>query len=56
MYECVYDGELKLQPEEVSEVLIMSGDEILSRASEFTPDGIHAFRLYLEWKAKQHEQ
>ncbi|CAK4081026.1 unnamed protein product [Aphanomyces euteiches] len=56
MYECVYDGELTLQPEEVSEVLIMSADEILSRASEFTPDGIHAFRLYLEWKAKQQEQ
>ncbi|KAF0683529.1 Aste57867_24386 [Aphanomyces stellatus] len=53
MFECVFDGELKLQPEEVSEVLVMSADEIMARAAEFTPDGIHAMRLYLDFKAKQ---
>ncbi|RHY27990.1 hypothetical protein DYB32_006355 [Aphanomyces invadans] len=51
MFECVYDGQLKLQPEEVSEVLIMSAADIMARANEFTPDGIFAMRLYLDWKA-----
>ncbi|OQR94516.1 hypothetical protein ACHHYP_01258 [Achlya hypogyna] len=51
MFECTYDGQLTLQPEEVSEVLVMSATEILARKAEFTPDGIHALELYL--KAKQ---
>lgn len=47
MFECTYDGPLRLQPEEVNEVLEMSADEILARRGEFTPDGIHAFEIYL---------
>ncbi|OQR81416.1 hypothetical protein THRCLA_11752 [Thraustotheca clavata] len=50
MFECVYDGQLTLQPEEVSEVLLMSGEEILARKDEFTPDGIHALEIYLNHK------
>jgi len=50
MFECVYDGELILQPEEVDEVLLMTSDEILKRSNEFTPDGIHAIKLYLSIK------
>ncbi|EQC34145.1 hypothetical protein SDRG_08353 [Saprolegnia diclina VS20] len=50
MFECTYDGELTLQPEEVSEVLIMSAAEIMSRKDEFTPDGIYALELYLRTK------
>ncbi len=47
MFECTYDGELTLQKEEVDEVLLLSTEEILSRAQEFTPDGIYAFKRYL---------
>jgi hypothetical protein len=48
MFECTYDGELILQEEEVDEVLVMSANEILTRKSEFTPDGIYAFKRYVE--------
>ncbi|RHY13368.1 hypothetical protein DYB26_002921, partial [Aphanomyces astaci] len=48
MFECVYDGALTLQPEEVSQVLVMSASDIIARADEFTPDGLFAMRLYLE--------
>jgi 8-oxo-dGTP pyrophosphatase MutT (NUDIX family) len=47
LFECTFDGPLRLQPEEVDEVLEMSADEILARRDEFTPDGIHAFEIYL---------
>lgn len=47
MFECEFDGQLKLQPEEVDEVIEMTADEVLSRRDEFTPDGIHAFEIYL---------
>ncbi|RHZ18322.1 hypothetical protein DYB37_004132, partial [Aphanomyces astaci] len=48
MFECVYDGALTLQPEEVSQVLVMSASDIIARADEFTPDGLFAMRLYLD--------
>ncbi|ETV89266.1 hypothetical protein, variant 2 [Aphanomyces astaci] len=52
MFECVYDGALTLQPEEVSQVLVMSASDIIARADEFTPDGLFAMRLYLEESTK----
>ncbi|TYZ68803.1 hypothetical protein PybrP1_005219 [[Pythium] brassicae (nom. inval.)] len=46
-FECVFDGPLVLQAEEVDEVLEMTADEILRSRAEFTPDGIFAFERYL---------
>jgi hypothetical protein len=43
--------DLHPDPEEVSIVVVMSEDEILKRAEigePFTPDGLIAFKLYLE--------
>lgn len=51
IFECVFDGPLVLQKEEVDEVLTMTQDEILAQRAEFTPDGIHAFEIYLKHKA-----
>ncbi|KAJ0393577.1 hypothetical protein P43SY_005146 [Pythium insidiosum] len=48
LFECTWDGPLKLQPEEVDEVLEMSAEDILARRDEFTPDGIFAFEHYLK--------
>lgn len=53
MYECVFDGPLVLQAEEVDEVLEMTADEILARRAEFTPDGIFAFERYLRKTGEQ---
>lgn len=36
IYSCFYDGELKLQEEEVQAVLLMSAGEIFARQNEFT--------------------
>lgn len=47
-FECVFDGPLVLQEEEVDEVLEMTAHEILARRAEFTPDGIFAFERYLQ--------
>ncbi|CAI5723191.1 unnamed protein product [Hyaloperonospora brassicae] len=47
LFDCIFDGPLVLQVEEVDEVLTMSADEILARQEEFTPDGIFAFKKYL---------
>ena len=50
-WDVVYDGPLKLQEEEVEEVVMMSLNEILDRAANgelFTPDSIHAAQLYLK--------
>lgn len=44
---CRYDGPLKLQEDEVDEVLLMTLDEILAHSKDFTPDGIHALELYM---------
>ncbi|CAK4081025.1 unnamed protein product [Aphanomyces euteiches] len=52
LYECVYDGPVTMQEEEVSEVLLMSADEILQRQNEMTPDGIFAFLTYLKSKSQ----
>ena len=43
---------INYQKSEVSEVLLMSVDELLSRRTEVTADGIHALRLYLQFKAE----
>lgn len=53
LFECTYDGPLVLQVEEVDEVLEMTAQEILQRADEFTPDGIVAFKKYLQLTAQQ---
>lgn len=50
-WEAVYDGPLKLQKEEVDEVVMMSMKEILDRADageNFTPDSVHACREYVK--------
>jgi len=47
LFSCQYDDELVLQEEEVEYVLLMSGEEILARSSEFTPDSLVAIRLWL---------
>lgn len=52
LFECTYDGPLVLQVEEVDEVLEMTAHEILERADEFTPDGIVAFKKYLQLTAQ----
>ncbi|CAK4132086.1 unnamed protein product [Aphanomyces euteiches] len=52
LYKCVYDGPVTMQEEEVSEVLLMSADEILQRQNEMTPDGIFAFLTYLKSKSQ----
>ncbi len=52
-WEMVYDGELKLQPEEVESVHMMSMEEILRRDEDkdngenFTPDSMFACREYV---------
>jgi len=47
-------GEIKMQPEEVSEVLRLSFSEIQTMAKEdaddWMPDGLHAVKLYLQYK------
>jgi hypothetical protein len=51
LQECVWDGPLTLQAEEVDSVHPMTLDEILSRdaaGEQFAPDGMHAVRLYRE--------
>jgi isopentenyldiphosphate isomerase len=53
-WECMYDGPLKLQVEEVDSVHMMSMAEILEKADKecgedkFTPDSIHACREYVK--------
>jgi isopentenyldiphosphate isomerase len=45
-FRCVWDGPLRLQPEEVEEVLLMEPEYILRGGDDFTPDGLLAVRLY----------
>ena len=52
-WECVWDGELTLQEEEVDSVHPMLPAEVLERhaaGEKFTPDSIAALRRYLEFK------
>lgn len=56
-YEAEWTGrveDLKLQEEEVSEVMMMGVDEVLERdesgEDKFTKDSVHAVRLYKQWK------
>ena len=60
MFEVTYRkplDEIKMQPEEVSEVLRLSLDDIRRMAKEdpddWMPDGLHAIRLYLQYKKDQ---
>jgi isopentenyldiphosphate isomerase len=48
-WELVYDGELKIQPEEVESVSMMSMEEIVRRDEDkgFTPDSLFACREYV---------
>jgi isopentenyldiphosphate isomerase len=48
LFSCQFDGELRLQEEEVEYVLLMTGDEIQARADEFTPDSLAALRLWFK--------
>lgn len=53
-WELTYDGELKLQKEEVESVHMMTMEEIIRRADageNFTPDSVHACREYLRHKS-----
>ncbi len=47
---CLYDGEPKLQAEEVRDVRLMTIDEILSRSGleSIAPDSLEALRRYIE--------
>ncbi|ETV89261.1 hypothetical protein, variant 1 [Aphanomyces astaci] len=47
LYDCVYDGPVTKQDEEVAEVLLLSEQQILAREHDITPDGMFAFRTYL---------
>jgi 8-oxo-dGTP pyrophosphatase MutT (NUDIX family) len=42
-----YDGAVTMQPEEVSDVIMLTEDEMLARAAEATPDSVIAFREIL---------
>ena len=50
VFSCVYDGELKLQADEVQGVQLMTIDQIFAPASgdSFAPDSLEALRLYVE--------
>jgi len=48
LFSCQFDGELRLQEEEVEYVLLMTGDEIQARADEFTPDSLAALKLWFK--------
>lgn len=57
MFEVVFRGrleEIKMQPEEVAEVLRLSVGDVRRRAAEdsdeWMPDGLHALRLYLQYR------
>jgi len=57
MFECIYRGSLsdiKMQPEEVSEVIRLSIKEIRKMAVEdpddWMPDGLYAINLYLQYR------
>lgn len=50
LYSCHYQGPLRLQAEEVSEVHWMSQAEIAARATEFTPDSLLAIAT---WQARR---
>lgn len=51
MWDCVYDGPLRLQEEEVEAVEMWTADECVEKdrtgAARFTPDGMHALRAYM---------
>ena len=50
-WDIIFDGPLKLQPEEVDSVHMMSMDEIIDRfekGENFTPDSVFACKKYLE--------
>lgn len=53
MWDCQYDGKLTLQAEEVESVERWTADECLEKArtgaARFTPDGLHALRLYVKF-------
>lgn len=52
VYKCVYDGRIRMQPEEVEDYFFISikklVDMISKEPAKFTPDGIVAFKKYLE--------
>ena len=48
-FTCVYDGELRLQEEEVESVILLTPDDTLRHAqtAPYTPDGLYVLRRYL---------
>jgi 8-oxo-dGTP pyrophosphatase MutT (NUDIX family) len=48
-FRCTWDGEVRLQPEEVESGEFLAPEEILCRAQTepFTPDGLYVVRRYL---------
>ena len=58
-WEMIYDGELKLQVEEVESIHMMSMEEILARyeaGEKFTPDSIFACREYVRRQKLEQSQ
>ncbi len=49
VFSCTWDGPLRLQPEEVEFVELMSPEQVLERSAseQFTPDGLAVLRRYL---------
>ena len=49
VYQCIYDGEIVLQEEEVESGEFQSIDDILQRSDheKFTPDGIYLLKNYI---------
>ena len=49
VFTCVYDGELRLQEEEVESVILLTPHDILRHAETepYTPDGVYVLRRYL---------
>lgn len=57
IYICHYDGEIKIQKEELTSAVFYPVDKIKQMIREnkdqFTPDFLEVFKLYLEWKEAQ---
>lgn len=52
VYKCIYDGEIKMQKEEVADYFFISVEKLKKMIEEtpekFTPDGLAAFKKYME--------
>ena len=57
IFSCIYDGEIKIQKEEVESYFFVSMDKlkkmIKDQREQFTPDGLFAFEEYSKNETKQ---